>query len=449
MTPRSIGRSPAARVRSIGRRLAASVALGSLLTLACATHVTQEAAAEDHLGPESSVVTDSDVVVDWSRIVFEAALADDGYVSFRGPRHQAMMHIAMHDALNAVDPRYDQYAYTGRSPHADPVAAAAKAAHDVLVAVYPAQQAKLDTELATWLGKVPDGSAKTRALTVGAGAASAIVELRQDDGTEVDLFSPDYEPGTRPGDYQFVPPYDVTLAKDFRDATPFGLRSARQFRVPAPPALRSRAYAKAYNEVRSVGAVDSTTRTADQSSYAHWWYESAEIGWARIARVTTTSEDLELWRAARMFALLSMTFYDGYLAGWDSKYHWDRWRPTTAIRAGDTDGNRRTVKDAGWESYLEVPPVSDYPSTHSVLGAGAAEVLRRGFRTDRVPFAMDSTTALPTDPVRSFTTFTQASDENADSRVRAGIHFRFSTKQGKALGRDVGRYIVRHELRPR
>ena len=391
----------------------------------------------------------SDVVVDWSQIVFEAAMTDDGFVSFMGPRHQAMMHIAMHDALNAIDRRFDQYAYFGRSKRANPIAAAAKAAHDVLVAVYPAQQATLDAELATWLATVPNGSGKTKALRVGAKAAAAIVALRQNDGTDVDLFSPNYTPGTQPGDYQFVPPYDFTLAEDLRYATPFGLESPEHFRVRAPPALTSRTYARAYNEIKSVGAINSTTRTTDESNYANWWYEASEIGWARVARVTTTMEELKLWRAARMFALAHMSLYDSYVAGWDSKYHWDFWRPYTAIRAGDTDGNRRTVKDATWQSYLETPPVQDYPSTHSTLGAAAAEVLKRCFRTDRVPFSMGSLTALPANPVRSFNTFTQAANENADSRVRAGIHFRFATEQGKALGRKVGSYIVKHHLQRR
>ena len=389
------------------------------------------------------------VVVDWSRIAFEAAVTDDGFVSFLGTRNQVMMHIAMHDALNAIDPRFDTYAYFGRSKRAHPIAAAAAAAHDVLVAVYPAQQATLDAELAKWLAMVPDGRGKARALRLGAKAAAAIVALRQNDGTDVDLFSPGYTPGTQPGDYQFVPPYDFALAEDLRFAKPFGLESPEQFRVPAPPALTSRTYARAYNEVKSVGAIDSTTRTKDQSNYANWWYEPSDIGWPRIARVTTTSEELGLWRAARLFALLDMSLYDSYVAGWDSKYHWDFWRPYTAIRAGDTDSNPSTVKDAGWQNYLETPPVQDYPSTHSALGAGAAEVLKRCFRTDHVPFSMESLTALPANPVRSFNTFTQAANENADSRVRAGIHFRFATEEGKALGRKVGSYIVLHHLRRR
>jgi len=425
-------------------------ALTTTIALATVAYMTPSgAAAEAPTASTVSTATSSDVVVDWSRIVFEAAMTDDAFVSFMGPRNQAMMHIAMHDALNAIEPRFDRYAYFGRSHGADPIAAAAKAAHDVLVAVYPAQQATLDAELATWLAKVPNGSGKTKALTLGAKAAAAIVALRQNDGTNVDLVSPNYTPGTQPGDYQFVPPYDFAFAEDLRYATPFGLKSPRQFRVPAPPALTSRTYAKSYNEVKSVGAINSTTRTTDQSNYANWWYESAEIGWARVARVTTTSEELELWRAARMFALIHMTVYDGYVAGWDSKYHWDFWRPYTAIRAGDTDGNPSTVKDTTWHSYLETPPVPDYPSTHSVLGAGAAEVLKRCFGTDHVPFSMESLTALPANPVRSFNTFTQAANENADSRVRAGIHFRFATEQGKALGRTVGSYIVNHHLQRR
>jgi hypothetical protein len=408
-----------------------------------------EKLAGNDLATTVSTVPSGDVVVDWSRIVFEAAMTDDGYFSFMGTRHQAMMHIAMHDALNAIEPRFDQYAYFGRSRDANPVAAAAQAAHDVLVAVYPAQQTALDAELATWLATVPNGSGKTKALTLGAKSAAAIVALRQNDGTDVDLVSPTYTPGTQPGDYQFVPPYDFTLAEDLRYATPFGLKSPEQFRVPAPPALASRTYARAYHEVKSVGAVGSTTRTADESSYANWWYELSEIGWARVARVTTTNEDLKLWRAARMLALVNMALYDSYVAGWDSKYHWDFWRPYTAIRTGHADGNPSTVKDVTWQSYLETPPVQDYPSTHSALGAGAAEVLKLCFGTDRVPFSMESLTALPANPVRSFDTFTQAADENADSRVRAGIHFRFATEQGKALGRKVGSYIVQHHLQPR
>ena len=196
MAAACLGSSRVARVLRPGGGLTVIAALTSSLVLG---GVADAKSAEVDLASTVSTGASSDVVVDWSRIVFEAAMTDDGYVSFLGPRHQAMVHIAMHDALNAIDPRFDQYAYFGRSKRANPIAAAAKAAHDVLVAVYPAQQATLDAELATWLATVPNGSGKTKALTLGAKAAAAIVALREDDGTDVDLVSPDYTPGTPAG----------------------------------------------------------------------------------------------------------------------------------------------------------------------------------------------------------------------------------------------------------
>ena len=188
-----------ARVRHPGRRLTAAAALTGLFALSALGGVADArdgSHSEDDRASNVSTTRSSNVVVAWSRIVFDAALADDGYVSFKGPRHQAMVHIAMHDALNAIDPRFEQYAYFGRSKGANPIAAAAKAAHDVLVAVYPAQRETLDAELATWLATVPNGSGKAKALTLGAKAAAAIVALRQNDGTDVDLLSPHYTPRT-------------------------------------------------------------------------------------------------------------------------------------------------------------------------------------------------------------------------------------------------------------
>jgi hypothetical protein len=171
-----------ARLLRVGKIMTALGVATALLTLGVVADATARTIPEERGGTTLRTATSADVVVDWSRIVFEAALTDDGYVSFKGPRHQAMMHIAMHDALNAIDPRFDQYAYVGRSRGANPVAAAAKAAHDVLVAVYPAQQAKLDAELATWLARVPAGKGRTTALVLGARSAAAIVSLRRHDG---------------------------------------------------------------------------------------------------------------------------------------------------------------------------------------------------------------------------------------------------------------------------
>ena len=234
MRAHSIGRSGLSRLARVCKWLTALALCTALLALGGVADATGKDIGEDHRAPTASSGRNSDVVVDWSRIVFETVMADDNYVSFKGPRHQAMVHIAMHDALNAIRPRFDQYAYFGRSRGANPIAAAAKAAHDVLVAVYPAQRATLDAELATWLAKVPNGRGKTKALRLGAKAAAAIVALRQNDGTDVDLLSPTYTPGTQPGDYQYVPPYDFALAEDFQYATPFGLKSASSSACPPP-----------------------------------------------------------------------------------------------------------------------------------------------------------------------------------------------------------------------
>ncbi|MBX3747186.1 MAG: vanadium-dependent haloperoxidase [Verrucomicrobiae bacterium] len=168
-----------------------------------------------------------------------------------------------------------------------------------------------------------------------------------------------------------------------------------------------------------------------------------------MTRLVGQGSGLSLWEAARLFALVNMAMADGYIAGWDSKLHYDFWRPLTAIRAGDTDGNPLTGPDANWSPLLPTPPIQDYPSTHSVLGDAAAEILGRVLG-DRTPFAMESPTAL--DPVagtRSFESFTQAADENGNSRVMAGIHFRFAVREGQRLGRRIGQWVHTHHLQPK
>ena len=223
---------------------------------------------------------------------------------------------------------------------------------------------------------MPNGSGKTKTLTLGARAAAAIVALRQNDGTDVDHMSPNYTPGTQPGDYQFVPRMTrprggLPVREGVRTRIP------RAVPVPAPPALTSRTCAKDYNEVKSVGAIDSKTRTTDQSNYANWWYEPPRsVG----PESPASPQPAKSWSSgalpgcSRLFTWPATTVMSRV---GDSKYHWDFCRHYSAIRAGDTDGNHRTVKDETWETYLETPPVQDYPSTHSTLGAGAAEVLKR------------------------------------------------------------------------
>lgn len=227
---------------------------------------------------------------------------------------------------------------------------------------------------------------------------------------------------------------------------PFALDRLDQFRSAPPPALGSDAYAQAYDEVKRLGRRGSTARTADQTAYAKFWYEFSDIGWNRVGRVVAAERKLGLQSAARLFALLNMAMSDGYAAGWDSRFHYHFWRPFTAIRAADTDGNPATAADPAWETEEVTPPVQDDPSTHSVLGAAAAEVLA-AVLGDETPFTFTSTTAVLAGGTRTFESFRQAAAENADSRVMAGLHFRFSTEAGLALGRKIGQWTVADELR--
>ena len=390
----------------------------------------------------------NDAIVRWNEATVAALTAHDGYLNpSAAARLYAIVHVAQHDAVNAVRPRYESHAFDGRDAAADPVAAAASAAHAVLVATFPAQQAQLDATLATSLAAVPDGAAETRGVALGAQSAAAILADRADDGSDAPLFG-GHEPGTEPGDYQYTPPFDFAFQPGWRDVRPFALARADQFRPKPPPALDGRAYADAFDEVKATGEAASAVRTADETAYARFWYEFSELGWNRIARTVAVDRKLGLQATARMFALLNMAMSDSYVAGWDAKYHYDFWRPITAIRAAGTDGNAATEPDPTWEPLMVTPPVPDYPSTHAALGDAAAEVLA-SVLGDRTEFAFASPTADPATPTRAFARFRDAADENADSRVQAGIHFRFATEAGQRLGRRVGRWAVSHHLRPR
>jgi PAP2 superfamily len=211
--------------------------------------------------------------------------------------------------------------------------------------------------------------------------------------------------------------------------------------------LTSEEFARDYNEVKSIGDANSTTRTAEQSEIARFWYEGSPVGWNRIARVVSTQSALGLWEKARLFALLNLALADGYIASFNTKYAYNFWRPVTAIRAGDTDGNPDTRADPAWTSYLVTPPMPDYTSAHSVEGAAAAEVLASFLGTDYVSFTTTSGAPFP-DITRSFTSFSQAARENADSRVYAGIHWRTACTDGLSQGEKIGKFAFKHFLKP-
>jgi hypothetical protein len=398
----------------------------------------QEARAFAQLGR-----VDPALAVAWNQIVNDIAFAEDQFLTFKGDRAYAMTHIAIHDALNAVVPLYRQFAFLGREPGANPIAAAAQAAHDVVVSQYPGEHAKLDAELVAWLSRIPDGPPKSRGVTVGRQSAAAILALRAGDGWD---FQGTYTFSSAIGAYQTTPPWNgFVFQPGFRYAKPFGLRTPDQFRPLPPPRLGSPEYAAAYNEVKDFGRVDSVFRTLDQTRYAIWWMEFSEGSVNRLARRLVTERKTHLWQAARMFALINMSLFDGLVANWDSKFEYNHWRPYTAIRAAALDGNPSTEPDLNWEPLRTTPPFPDYVSAHATGTGATMEILKRTFG-DNVSFTMDTTTAPPEMPTRSFTSFSAAAAECADSRVRLGWHFRYAANAGLVLGRAVAGWLEENYL---
>jgi hypothetical protein len=320
----------------------------------------------------------------------------------------------------------------------------ASAAHDALVALVPARSAEVDAWYAQQLGAIADCSAKTRGVEVGRRAAERITALRSSDDVAAALSEP-YVDGTEPGAYRATPPDNVVYGAGWGKLPTFVTADSSAFRPPPPLPPESPAYARDFEEIRRIGVKEGSTRTADQSTVADFWYESSSTGWMRIANAAVRAHDLDLWQSARVLGLVGLAIADGFINGFDAKYHYDYWRPITAIRAADSDNNPATEVDPGWTPYCATPPVADYPSTHSLLGAAAAAVLRHVFDDD-VPFTADSL-SLP-GVTRQFESFSQAARENAESRVYCGIHWRSSIESGLAQGFRVGQDVVEHALEP-
>src|SRR6185503_12046003 len=354
----------------------------------------------------------ADEITDWNVIAVDV-LALGGQNPVQMTRGMAMAHLAVHDALNAIDRRYEPYLYDARSePGAAPGAAVAAAMHDVIVGALvgfgtPEQRARgrerVEGAYAAALSSLPDSRAKRDGIAAGQAAAAAMLTLRKADGASAQVA---YTPGTQPGQWRphpnpvpANPPIsDTVLAAGNAPAMlpqwgqimPFTMRAPWQFRLRPPPTLTSETYARDYNEVKGLGGKQSTARTAAQAEIARFWFEGSLQGWNRIARVIAGPRALDRWEHARLFALLNAAMADGYIAGADTRYLYNFWRPVTAIRAGDSDGNDATAGDPAWETFMNTPSLPDYPSTHSVLGGAAAVVMSRFFGTDQLNFTMTS-----------------------------------------------------------
>jgi hypothetical protein len=377
----------------------------------------------------------ADQVTRWNQIATDASTVADTN-PLRESCVFAILHVAIHDAVNAVDSRYEPYLpRTSPVPGASVEAAIASAAHDTLVALLPDSKVSFDAAMEDTLRTVPDNSKKTAGLEVGRAAAAAILAARQNDGENRTL---QYTPGTKPGDYRPTPP-DFTPAFNahWGSVTPFVLKSSAQFRCAEPPAVNSPRALADIEEVRAIGGSKSVTRTAEQSEIGRFWYENSPRGWNRIAREVAAARQFDVWENSRLFALVNLALADGYIAGFETKYYYNYWRPVTAIRERDSE----------WLSYLWTPPVPDYPSTHTVEGAAAATVMARFFNTDLISFSMTSGAPYP-GITRKFWSFSEAARENGASRVLCGIHFSTAVNAGYIQGEHIGQWVFEHALRP-
>jgi hypothetical protein len=381
-------------------------------------------------------------------------------------RLYAIANIAMHDALNAIVPRFDRYADTGPiAGDAGIAAAVLTAAHDAIVGAAPASKAATDAWYATAITGQAGAPGFTEGATIGHRVAAAILAARSSDGTAGGGVAP-YTPGTNPGDYQFTFPFNTPAFNffgtgGFADAsvwgttvTPFVVIRTSQFRAPAPygaasnaAAVRTARYTADFNEVKSLGCAGCSARTPEQTEIALFWVENSPTGWNRIARIVADHRNLDAWETARLFALLEIGEFDAYATNFESKYYYNFWRPVTAIELAGSDGNPDTSPASGLQVLsFPTPPVPEYPSAHSAAGGAGAAIIEalipgHGQRLSTTSESLPGVT-------RTFATVADAATENALSRIYVGFHFRHAVEVGLSQGRAVGEYVARSALRP-
>src|SRR5262249_20474628 len=395
---------------------------------------------------EDRCLLSANVVLEWNQLALHA-IGQARVSPVVASRALAITQAAVYDAVNAIDGSFTPYhAHVHASRGASLEAAAAQAAHDALVALFPSQAGTFDAALAADLVGIPPGLAR-QGSEVGRDVAGQILAWRSTDGSSAVV---PYTPGTARGDWQPPPPaFLPALAPQWPYVTPFAMTSGDQFRPAPPPALDSAAYAAAFNEVKSLGRADSTTRTEEQTQIARFWNDGlgtafAQGYWNRIAQGVAADRGLSLVSEASLFALLNFATADAGISCWDAKYTYNLWRPVTAIRAADTDGNPDTELDAGWTPLLVTPNFPSYTSAHSTLSAAAAEVLTALFGDD-YHFTVGAESVPYT---RSFDSFDAAAAEAGQSRIYGGIQYQFDNQAAKVAGHAGGGFVVGNFRRP-
>ena len=391
----------------------------------------------------------ADMVIEWNNNVL-AAIRVDRTPPPKAARALAIVHTAVYDAVNAIDRTHKPYAVDVPAlPGTSAEAAVAAAAHRTLVALFPAQTATFDAEFTASLATVADGSAETNGVALGNLVADKMLALRANDGANAVVA---YTPGSDPGDWIPTPPaFAAALLPQWGNVTPFAMKSGSQFAPNSAPALTSTAYAAAFNQVKELGSATSATRTADQTAIAKFWADGAGTFTPpghvnKIAQAAADTQHNTLSQNARLFAELNVAEADAAIMAWNTKFATNYWRPVTAIRAADTDGNPNTEQDAAWTPLLVTPPFPTYVSGHSSFSSAGAAVLKNFFGRDNIAFTLSSED--PTVADRSFTSFSQAAQEAGISRIYGGIHYSFDNVDALAAGAKIGNLVARNFFLP-
>jgi hypothetical protein len=393
----------------------------------------------------------ADVVVDWNQI----AAQHIGAAARPGPSGVfdfAMVHVAIHDAIQALEGRFEPYC--GAIPNAagSPIAAAAAAAHGVLGSLFPAQSGAIDTSYHNYLDAL--GLTGDAGVLVGQWAATCILDLRAGDGR----FPSDAEPfygGTglgewRPTSFSGTPPVPVPMVTPWLGTvTPFTLKDPAQFRANTPPpSLTSGKYARDYNEVKALGGLNNSARSPEQTDIAYFFFDNSILLWTRVLRTVTNAYLSNVGDSARLFALSYMAIADAYITAWDTKKYWNFWRPVTAIHEGDNDGNPQTEGDPMWQSLVTTPSYPDYTSGANNNSSAVTTILANFFGTDKVTFSMTSNVPQVVRKTRTYARFSDAAADVVDARIYEGIHFRFADVVARRQGSHVANWAFRHFLRP-
>ena len=391
------------------------------------------------LGGEAAA---ADVVTDWNVAAADMTVAA-GLPPPPANRTLALVQTAVYEAVNAITKRYpfDRATPSAASSDASVAAAVAAANRAMLSRLLPSQQAAIDKAYGNALAAIPDGSAKTAGIAVGEQATAAVLAWRSDDAAG----APErYRPATTAGVYV---PTTIPAAPQWAQRKPWVMASADQFRPGPPPALGSELWARDYNEIKAVGAKNSTTRTPAQTDIARFWEATAPTIYFPVVRSLANGPGREVTQNARLLAVTAEAIDDALIAVWDSKYFYNFWRPITAIRNGDIDGNDATERDPGWLPFIDSPMHPEYPCAHCIVSGAVGAVLAAEIGTAATPTL---STTSPTAPgvVRTWPRIDDFVLEVANARVYDGVHYRNSTEVGTAMGKKIGALAAASALRP-